>query len=276
MTASDQHARALRFAELHRGDDILVLPNAWDAGSARVIASVGFPAMATASAGVSWAYGMRDGEGLQRADAVTAVRQIAGAVELPVTADIERGYGDTPDDVAETIKQIVAAGAVGINIEDGVGRTQREIPDMQARIAAAREAAGDLLLWINARVDGYLLGRTDDALYDDTVARAAAWISAGADSIFVPGPADRELIARLVSDIAAPLNVIVVDDSTLAPAELQWLGVKRISLGPRLIQAAFSALEDAARSVREEGSFRFLSSARGFADLNRMMRKPEN
>ncbi|MGI9407558.1 MAG: isocitrate lyase/PEP mutase family protein [Hyphomicrobiaceae bacterium] len=269
-----QAERARIFLDLHHADDVLVLPNAWDAVSAMVLAQAGFPAIATASAAVSWTRGVKDGEGLARADALDAVRLMAGAVDVPVTADIEKGFGETPQEVGATITEVIAAGAIGINIEDSIeGGQQRGIPDMKARIAAARAAAdaAKIPLVINARVDAYLLGKSGDDVYAETIARAAAWVEAGADSIFVPGPKDRDLIGKLAKDIAAPLNVIVIDESTLSVAKLQALGVARVSTGPRLMQCVLGALQRAAASIREDGDFRFMAGAANFAEIQNAM-----
>ncbi|MEL7543410.1 MAG: isocitrate lyase/phosphoenolpyruvate mutase family protein, partial [Pseudomonadota bacterium] len=143
MTHAEQTAKAETFAALHRADEALVLPNAWDGISARVLEAAGFPAVATASASISWTQGRRDGEGLTREQALAGVRLVAGSVDVPVTADIERGFGDDPEAVAATIAEVIAAGAVGINIEDSVdGGAQRDIAEMQARIRGARQGAG--------------------------------------------------------------------------------------------------------------------------------------
>ncbi len=273
MNPEKQRAKAEAFAALHHADDVLVLPNAWDGVSAKVLEMAGFPAIATASASISWTKGVRDGEGLTRDDAIDAIRLIAGAVDVPVTADIEKGFGIDPREVAETVRQSIEAGAVGINIEDSEGPGQIDVNEMQTRIRAARQIAGDFPLWINARVDAYLLGKKGDDVYADTIARAKAWIEAGADSIFVPGPKDAGLIGKLVKDIDAPLNVIVIDESTLSVAELKALGVARISTGPRLMQAAMGALQRAATSMRENGDFRFMDGAANFAEINKAMDK---
>jgi len=266
----NQKQKAETFRALHHASELLVLPNAWDAVSAKVLQAAGFPAVATASASISWARGVQDGESLNRDDMLDAVGLVAGGVDVPVTADIEKGFGENPAEVGQTVAGILAAGAVGINIEDSVGRGQRPIDDMQARIAAARAAGetADIPLVINARVDAYLLGKSGDDVYADTIARAAAWFEAGADCVFVPGPKDRELIGRLASDINGPINVIVIDEATLSVSELQALGVARVSTGPRLMQCVMGSLRDAARSIREDGDFRFLKGAPGFGEIN--------
>jgi len=235
------HAHAEAFAALHRTDDVLVLPNAWDSVSAKVLEQAGFPAIATASASISWTRGGPDDEGLSREEAVDAVRLIANSVNVPVSADIEKGFGGTPADVGETVKLVLEAGAVGINIEDSISNDQRSIQDMQARIAGARLAAADFPLWINARIDTYLLGQSGEAAFTDTLARADAWVQAGANSIFVPGPGQADLIEELAKSIKVPLNVLVVDENTLPVSEMKKLGVARISTGPRLMQCVWAA-----------------------------------
>jgi len=266
----DQKQKAEAFRAMHHAPELLVLPNAWDAVSAKVLQQAGFPAIATASASVSWTRGVRDGEGLTRQEMVDAVLLIADAVDVPVSADIEKGFGDTPGEVFETVAKVIAAGAVGINIEDSLDGGQRAIAAMQARIAAAKSAgeSATVPVVINARVDAYLQGKSGEAVYADTLARAAAWFEAGADCVFVPGAKDRDLIARLSADIDGPLNVIVMDETTLSVAELQSLGVARISTGPRLMQAVIGSLQQAARSIREDGDFRFLKGAASFGEIN--------
>lgn len=275
MPTARQIAHAETFAALHHAEDVLVLPNAWDGVSAKVLEAAGFPAVATASASVSWTRGVRDGEGLTREDAIAAIRLIAQSVDVPVTADIEKGFANDAAGVGDTVRATIDAGAVGINIEDSIDGDQRTVPDMQVRIAAAREASGEFPLWINARVDAYLLGKSGDAVYADTISRAAAWVEAGADSIFVPGPKDAELIGKLAADIDVPLNVIVVDQSTLPVEELRKLGVARVSTGPRLMQAAMGALQRAAESIRTDRDFRFMEGAANFAEINSAMGRGE-
>lgn len=270
MTQQDL-ARAFR--QFHAGAP-LVLPNAWDAGSARAVEAAGAQAIATTSAGVSWARGYRDGQGLPFAEAVDAVRAIARAVGVPVSADVESGYGvGTPEDVAEAVRAVVDAGAVGVNIEDTPGRDGAPLlsPDEQAaRIEAAREAAADrgVDVFINARTDVYLagVGHPDDR-FDDVVRRAATYLEAGADGVFVPAVADAGTIGQLASAVRAPLNVMVGPGAPSVPA-LAALGVARVSLGPSVALAALALVQRAAREALTAGTYGTLDGALPFADAD--------
>lgn len=268
-----QQEKAELFRSLHKGNKLLVLPNCWDAISAKVLQGAGAPAIATASASISWVRGVSDGEGLSLKTMLDAVKLVCDGVEIPVSADMERGFGETPEDVEQSIAAVIEAGAVGINIEDNVaGGTQREIKDMQARVSAARRA-GDkagVNIFINARADGYLLGLKGQAVFDDTVARGKAWLAAGADCVFVPGVADIEVIANLVSAIGGPVSVIVMDENTPSVQKLKDAGVARISTGPRTMQAAMGSLMNVMSSINENGDFRFLQGAPGFGDLQKL------
>ena len=214
MVSEGQHAKAAALRALH-GGGIFVLPNAWDAGSAVMIAAAGAQAIATTSAGVSWSLGRPDGQNLSREEAVAAVARIAAAVDLPVTADIEGGYGSDPADVAATVAAVIEAGAVGINLEDSgaPGGGLFDPAAQAARIRAARAAAADAglpELVINARTDVFLfqIGQPEGRL-DDVLARAAAYAAAGADSLFVPGLLDLGTLATLTGAVALPVNVMV-------------------------------------------------------------------
>jgi 2-methylisocitrate lyase-like PEP mutase family enzyme len=238
------------FRDLHVPGKPLVLVNAWDAASARIVEASGAAAVATTSAGVAWSLGFPDGGALPRDLAVAAVARIRAAVRVPVTADIETGSGDG----AATVAAVVAAGVVGVNIEDGRDGADRQC----ARIAAARAAGGDV--FVNARIDTYLTGAGG---LDETVGRAARYLDAGADGIFVPGPADAATIAALVDRIDAPLNVMV-GPGALPVEDLAGLGVARISFGSSVAQAAYAVVRDvAARCVPRDGA--------DYGDLNALM-----
>ena len=276
MTPQDL-ARAFR--QLH-ADPPLVLPNAWDAGSARAVEAAGARAVATTSAGVSWARGHRDGQALPFAEAVDAVRAIARAVGVPVSADVESGYGaGAPDDVAEAVRAVVDAGAVGVNLEDAPGRDGAPLlsPDEQAaRIEAARRAAADrgVDVFVNARTDVYLAGVGDPGgRLDDVIRRAAAYLEAGADGVFVPAVADAETIGRLASAVRAPLNVMVGPGSLSVPA-LAALGVARVSLGPSLALAALALAQRATREALAAGTYGALDDALPFADADALFARP--
>ncbi|GAA3048437.1 hypothetical protein GCM10020229_69770 [Kitasatospora albolonga] len=212
IVTDSQQSRAVVLRELHK-DGVLVLPNAWDAGSAALIARAGVKAIATTSGGVSWSQGKPDQQALSRDEMVEQVRRIAAAVELPVTADVEGGYGPAPEDVAATVEAVIAAGAVGINLEDSKPDFTLFSADEQAeRIRAARaaaERAGLPELVVNLRTDVFLFGIGEEAgRADDVLARAAVYAEAGADGLFVPGLLDLAVIAELVEGQPLPVNVM--------------------------------------------------------------------
>ena len=243
-----QREKAELLRALHRGPDVLVLPNAWDVASARAFAGIpGCRAIATTSGGVAAAHGYPDGERIPAQEMLAAVERIARAVEVPVTADLEAGYGDA----AAAARAAIEAGAVGMNLEDGAG----PVPEHVARIAAARAAADEagVPLVLNARVDVYLRGTHE---LGDAVERANAYLAAGADCAFVIGVSDRVTIARLLADVAGPLNVLARAE-TPPVAELARLGVRRVSVGTRLFQEALGAAEVAARELVESGTYAF-------------------
>jgi 2-methylisocitrate lyase-like PEP mutase family enzyme len=270
-----QRDRAAHFRQLHTRRP-LVLPNAWDAASARVIEQAGAPAIATTSAGVSWAFGRSDGQKLRRDEMIQMVRYIVESVDVPVTADIEGGYGTgSPQDVAETARAVIAAGACGINLEDTPGRDGEPLlaPEAHAeRIQAARQAAldagGDLV--INARIDVYLrqVG-AQETRFDATVERANLYRAAGADCVFVPGVIDAETIAALVRAIDGPVNIMAMPGAPSIP-ELGELGVARVSLGSALIQAALTTTQRAARELLEHGTYQTLENSLSFSATNRL------
>jgi 2-methylisocitrate lyase-like PEP mutase family enzyme len=264
--------RVARFRRLHDARP-LVLPNAWDAASARVIELAGAPAVATTSAGVSWALGRGDGERLDRGEMIAAVRRIVAVVSVPVTADIESGYGDgTAEDVAETVRAVIEAGAVGINLEDSIGGALLS-PERQAeRIRAARTAAtgAGTNLVINARTDVYLLAvGAPESRLEETVRRAKTYRAAGADCVFVPGVVDRGTIARLVEAIDGPLN-IMAGPGAPSTAELGRLGVARVSVGPAITQAALEATRRATRELLDCGTYDAMEAAVPFGEANGM------
>ncbi|MEM7354074.1 MAG: isocitrate lyase/phosphoenolpyruvate mutase family protein [Acidobacteriota bacterium] len=272
MSQSD---RADTFHQLHRQPP-LILPNAWDAGSARLIEQAGAPAIATTSAGVAWALGRRDGHGLSRQQVAEGVRTIVAAVDVPVTADCESGYGDgTEADVAETVRAILGAGAVGINLEDAPGHDGAPLltPEEQAgRIRAARQAARDegIELFLNARTDVYLRGVGEPSeRRDHAIRRAAVYLEAGASGIFIPGVVDTETITALASAIDAPLNVMAGPGAPTI-GELADLGVARVSLGPKVALAAFGLVERATREVLSAGTYETLETGLDYFAVNRL------
>lgn len=269
----NQQDLATTFRRLHRHQP-LVLPNAWDAGSARVIERAGAHAIATTSAGVSWTLGRRDGHGLRRSQAMDALRAIVEAVRVPVSADIESGYGSgTGDDVADTVAAVLDAGAVGINLEDSPGLEGGPLlaPEQQAeRIRAARTVAQakGVDLFINARTDVYLATAGESAeRLENVIQRAAIYLDAGADGVFVPAVTDIDTIAALVAGIDAPLNIMAGPG---APdiRELAKLGVVRVSLGPALTLGALGFVERAVNEVLTEGTYHALDQGLSYGEAD--------
>jgi len=266
MNKDDQARLAERFRRRHQAPPLLLLPNAWDAMSARIVESAGFDAIATTSAGVAWALGYPDGEAAPWPEVVAATERIVRAVRVPVTADIEAGYGETPEQVATSVAAIIRAGAVGINIEDGTSRPDlpiRDIEDAVARIRGAREAAttSGVPLVINARTDLYLKHVGDERTrFAETVRRANAYTAAGADCIFPFGLVDIETIDELVKAIRAPIN-IVGRPGTPPADQLERAGVARVSTASGLTLAAMSVVRQLAGALRADGRFDVLASA---------------
>jgi 2-methylisocitrate lyase-like PEP mutase family enzyme len=274
MTTTQQD-KAATFHALHR-DGVLVLPNAWDVASACLVARAGAAAVATTSAGVAWSLGAPDGNRLNRELAIGLVERVAAAVALPVSADIETGFADDPAGVAETIRMVIDAGAVGVNLEDGAFSGSEPLQDIDtytARLAAARSAADatGVRLFLNARIDVYLRGVGDAASrLPASLERAAAYVAAGADGIFVPGVVDPDAIATLAKEVGAPLNVLVGPGALAVPA-LADLGVARASLGSGLAQAAYGAAQRAAVEALTEGTYTALADGLSFPELNSLI-----
>ncbi len=273
MVSESQHAKAATLRSLHK-DGIFVLPNAWDAGSAAMIAAAGAQVIATTSAGVSWSLGRPDGQNLSLPEATGAVARIAAAVDLPVTADIEGGYGGDPDAVAATVAAMIGAGAVGINLEDSgdPGGGLFGAAAQAARIRAARTAAvgaGLPELVINARTDVFLFEIGEPAgRLDDVLARTAAYAEAGADSLFVPGLLDLGILAALTSKVSLPVNVMAGPGAPDV-ATLRAAGVRRVSLGQAITQAAYTLARTAAAEVLTSGTYDSIAGADSFGDINR-------
>lgn len=249
----------------------LVLPNAWDAASAAVIEAAGAPAIATTSAGISWAHGTADGERLNRERMLEALSEIVASVAIPVSADIESGYATTPEAVALTVSAVIELGVAGINIEDspGTDASLRE-PSIQAeRIVAARTAAerADVPLWINARTDTFLAGAgTRDEQLLQTMVRADVYARAGADSLFVPGVVDVELIKALAKG-PLPINVMIAPGAPDVAA-LARAGARRISAGSAIAQAAYALAAQAAAEMLEAGTYESMRSTLDYSELN--------
>lgn len=261
-----------KFRSWHVPGRPLVLPNAWDAASARLVVAAGAKAVATTSAGVAWSLGSPDGDKLDRAAAIAAVARIAASVDVPVTADIEGGFAPDAAGVGETIRGIIGAGAVGVNLEDADhsgAAPLRPVAEAAARVAAARAAADGegVALYLNARIDTFLMGGDD---LSDVVARAAAYLEAGATGIFVPGVAAPDLIAELVAKIPVPLNILAGPGSP-SVADLAALGVARVSVGASLAKIAYTVARDAAREVLTQGTYTGMEDALDFGELNALL-----
>jgi 2-methylisocitrate lyase-like PEP mutase family enzyme len=254
------------FHALHAAPELLILANAWDAGSARLIASLGATAIATTSAGVAWRHGYRDGDALPIALYLESLAQIVGAVGVPVSADIEGGYADAPAAVAANARRVVDAGVVGINIEDGASAPAA----FAEKIAAVRAAAP--ALFINARTDVYLRGLAPGRANDEVIARAALYRAAGCDGIFVPGVTAAADIAALVAGIDAPLNVMARPGLPDA-ATLQQLGVRRLSAGSTIAQAAMALTKHLAGDFLAGRSNGLFGAAMTYAEINALMRQ---
>jgi len=273
VAVSNLKAKADRLLALHVPGKPLVLPNAWDAGSAKLIVAEGYPAIATTSAGVAFSYGYPDGEAIPRADMIEAVGRIAAAVAVPVTADVEAGYGPSPEHVAATVRDLLAVGVVGGNFEDGGGGPKPRMIDIEAacaRIAAARAAAhaAGVHFVVNARTDALLLADKATAV-DEAIARLAAYRKAGADSLFAPFTADPAVIGKIAKAVPGPLNIIL--QPTITVAQMAELGVARISLGGHVSRAALGVVRRAARELRESGTCAFAKDGIPHGELNQLM-----
>ena len=273
MDVTTQRARAEQFRSLHHAAPMLVLPNVWDAASARIIEQAGFPAVATTSSGIAAALGYPDGQHMSRDLMIDAIARIVRVVNCPLTADIEAGYGESIAEQVETVGAVIATGAVGVNIEDSLIHTPdalAEIDDQVKLIAALRELAQSLGIpfVINARVDVFLrsTGEPADRIAQATQ-RANAYLRAGADCVYPIGRLDRETIARLVAAISGPINIMGGPPQPTLP-ELAQLGVARVSLAGGLMRAALGRLRAIARELLERGSYETLSAdALSGADL---------
>jgi 2-methylisocitrate lyase-like PEP mutase family enzyme/predicted thioesterase len=270
-----QKAEALR--ALHRGPHMLVLANAWDVASARILEEAGVGAIATTSAGVAFTMGYPDGQRISRKEMLQVVARIAAAVKVPVTADVEAGYGNRPEDAARTARDVIQAGAVGMNLEDGTDDQHHPLLDLPLqleKISAVREAArtAGVAIVLNARTDVYLLQvRPPEKRYDEALRRLAAFRDAGADCVFLPGLRDAETIARLVRDLQCPVNILAGPGSPSVP-ELEKLGVARVSLGSGPMRATLGLLRRMAEELKRTGTYHTLEGAPSHDDVNRMLR----
>jgi len=262
MRSDEQCARAALLRDLHRGPKILVLPNAWDCVSARLFEQAGFPAIATTSGGIAAVLGYPDGQRISPREMLQIVGRIAATVSAPVTADLEAGYGKTATEVAETMRQAIALGVVGANLEDGRGPNEplAEIARQTDIIKAIREvaAACDILLVLNARVDVYLHGVGNETdRFNQAVERAIAYRDAGADCVFPIGLKDRETIARFVREVACPVN-IMAGHGAPAISELESIGVRRATFGTGMMRAILPFVQRIAKELRASGESNLL------------------
>ena len=271
-----QKAKGAALRAMHRGPRILLLPNAWDVASARVLEEAGFGAIATTSAGIAFTLGYPDGQRISREEMLRVVARIAAAVGVPVTADMEAGYGDRPEDAAKTARGVMEAGAVGMNLEDRTDDQRHPLMDLPLqleKVAAVQEGArtAGLPIVLNVRTDVFLLqvGPPEER-YDMALQRLAAFRDAGADCVFVPGLRDAEAIGRLVQDLQCPVNVLAGPGFPSVP-ELEKLGVARVSLGSGPMRATLGLLRKMAEELKTTGTYQTMEGAPSHADVNRMM-----
>src|SRR5260370_24044228 len=266
--------KATRFRALHNGPGVFVMPNPWDIGSARILAGLGFEALATSSAASACALGRRDG-GLTREDALAHARLIVEATDLPVSADLEKGFGDAPECVAETIRLAAGVGLVGCTIEDATGNPERPLYDVRLaveRIAAAAEAARALPFpfVLTAPAHNYLYAAPS---LEETISRLQAFEKAGADVLFAPGLPDLAAVRAVCAALSKPVNFMVgIKGKSFSVGGLVAAGVRRISLATSLYRAAMTGLLDAARQVRDTGEFGFLDRSVTTPELNELIR----
>lgn len=254
-----------RFRELHSAG-CFVIPNPWDVGSARILEGLGFPALATTSAGFAWSIGRRDNH-VTLEDALAHFRAISSAVTIPVNGDFEGGFAIAPEDVAANVAQAALTGIAGLSIEDSTGNADEPLFDFTLaveRVRAAREAIGNGVL-LTGRCEAFLVGRPD---LDETIRRLRAYADAGADCLYAPALRKLEDIQAVVEAVAPkPVNVLVSSDFTTVP-EMAALGVRRISVGGALARAAWGGFMTAAREIAEQGTFSALAKAIPFAEIN--------
>ena len=269
-----QNEKAARFVALHQARGAFVIANPWDAGSSRLLAGLGFQALATSSGAAAGILGKRDGQ-VTREEALAQIRSICAAVDIPVSADLEKGFGDAPRAAAEAIRLGAEAGLVGGSIEDATGDKERPLYDLgQAaeRVAAAAQAARALPFpfLLTARTENYLRGKPD---LEDTIRRLQAYEKAGADVLFAPGLPDLAAVRTVCAALAKPFNFMAgIPGKSFSVAELQAAGVKRISLATSLYRAAMSGLLEAAREVKQRGSFEYLARCASTPDLYKLMK----
>lgn len=275
LTPSSSLSRATLFSNLHQQEGLFVVPNPWDAGSARILETMGFKALATTSAGLAFALGKPDGQAaLSRDETLQNARAIVEATHLPVSADLENGYGDDPASCAETIRLAAKTGLSGGSIEDATGKPddpiypfELAVERVKAAVKAARELPEPFML--TARAENLIHGRPD---MRDTLKRLEAYAEAGADVVFAPGLKTKEEIISVVKAVAPkPVNVVMgLSGGDFSLQTLEQIGVKRVSLGSSLSRAAFGALFHAAEEILHQGTFSFAATAKPYADMNKL------
>ncbi len=277
MDVRVQADKAEQFRKLHRGPRILVLPNAWDVASARILEELGYPAIATTSAGIAFSLGYPDGQRVSREQMLEVVARIARAVRVPVTADMEAGYGTTVQDMSETARALIASGAIGLNLEDVTGEDESSHVNMtlqMEKIRAIRETASSLgvALVLNARTDTYLMPiGPAETRFDRTVERLRAYRQAGADCLFAPGLRDGETIRKLVAALDGPLNILLMPGGP-SIGELEKMGVARASAGSAVMRATLSLVQRIGKELMQAGSCDFLFDGTiAHAELNRLL-----
>jgi 2-methylisocitrate lyase-like PEP mutase family enzyme len=277
MSTPSQSEKAIAFRKMHDRSRILLLPNVWDVAGARVFEASGFRAVATTSAGLAWSLGYPDGQRVPRAELIDAVRRITSGVAVPVTVDLEAGFGSTPEEVADMVRHILAAGAVGINLEDGTHLPERPLVDPALHVDKIRavRAVGEALgvpLVINARTDVYLAGVGEpNERFEHAVRRANTYRAAGADCLFVPGVYDPATIRRLVQALDGPLNILARSTCPSVP-ELRELGVARVSVGSGPMCATLTLLQNIAKEFAGPGTYTaFTKQTVPSAEWNRLM-----
>jgi 2-methylisocitrate lyase-like PEP mutase family enzyme len=267
-----QAEKGRTFRALHAGETAFIIPNPWDVGTARLLAGLGFKALATTSAGYAFSMGRKDGT-IGREETMAHAAAIVSATDLPVSADLENGFGDEPEIVAETIKLAAAAGLAGASIEDVSGRADSGLYEIEAateRIRAAAEVAQSFpfRFTLTARAENYLAGRPD---LHDTIRRLQAYQEAGADVLYAPGLRSKEDIATVVKSVDRPVNVVMgLQGVQLTLAELSTIGVKRVSVGSALSRAALGAFLRAASEMAEHGTFSFAEQAISYREISEM------
>ncbi len=268
----DQYQRAVAFRDLHAGPEAFVMPNPWDTGTARILSGLGFPALATTSAGVAFGLGRSDGSNqVRRSEALDNARAIVAATSLPVSADLEGCYAHAAGGIAETIRLAAEAGLVGGSVEDATGLPDAPIlplPDAVERVATAVEAARNLPFpfTLTARAENYVYGRPD---LEDTIARLRAFEAAGADVLYAPFLPGLDAVRAVCAAVSRPVNVVAAAAFTVA--DLSACGVRRISLGSGLARAALGAMIRSVREIEQQGTFGFLAEALPYAEANTLM-----